>query len=171
MQNTHNVNIVRWTIPACRTILSPASRGLFAKKRLKDTYSLEEPNLHFERLYSGLPLPQPFLIENSIDLELLLKLDRNIWRDTFFRTAWQLLWQPRPLLQPFDLGVSQNKNRSLWFVKQDRDIILQKSCWQKSEVIILRRGTEEALTREIDSCFEKSEGGHKDQLTCCLHLW
>ena len=165
LQSTHNVNIVRWTFPACRTILSPASRGLFAKKRLKDTYSFEAPNLHFERLYSGLPLPQ-----NSIDLELLLKLDRNIWRDTFFQTAWQLLWQPRPLLQPFDLGVSQNKNRSLWFVKQDRDIILQKSCWQKSEVIILRRGTEEVLTREIDSCLEKSEGGHKDQLTCWHHL-
>ena len=109
--------------------------------------------------------------ENSINLELLLKLDQNIWRDPFFRTAWQLLWQPRPLLQPFDLGVSQNKNRSLWFVKQDQDIILQKSCWQKSEVIILRRGTEEVLTTEIDSCLEKSEGGHKDQLTYCLNLW
>ena len=32
VQSTHIVNIVRWTIPACRTILSPANRGLSGKK-------------------------------------------------------------------------------------------------------------------------------------------
>ena len=126
VQSTHIVNIVRRTIPACRTILSPANRGLSGKKRQRTHIHWKTPTctLSFSTLVCGLSRP----FENSIDFELLLKLDRKIWRHAFFQTAWQLLWQPRPLLQPFDLGVSQNKNRSLWFVKQDQDIILQKSC-------------------------------------------
>ena len=141
------------------------------EKKAKDTYSLEAPNLHFERLHSGLPLSQPFLIENSINLELLLKLDQNIWRDTLFRTAWQLLWQPRPLLQPFDLGVSQNKNRSLWFVKQDQDIIFQKELLTKIRGHNFeKRYRGGSDNRDWQLFCEEWRCGHKD-LTCWHHLW
>ena len=52
VQSTNIVNIVRWTIPACKTILSPANRGLsLSEKKAKDAYSFEATNLHFERLY------------------------------------------------------------------------------------------------------------------------